>query len=102
MRDLLATRNSSDLVQCLDIRGETTMDAQNLAIHKLRETLEHIMLNRLSTHSSQSKVVEYLSAILPRISIGILLLALVVEAVDLSDLATLMVSAKECDLVGIS
>ena len=36
MRDFLATRNGTDLVQGLDIRGETSMNTENFAINKLQ------------------------------------------------------------------
>lgn len=53
-------------------------------------------------NGSQSEEVEHLTAGLPHRSVSVFLLAFLVEAVDLGDLARLVVSADERDLVGVS
>jgi hypothetical protein len=54
------------------------------------------------TYSSQSQVVKDLCAVLPSICAGVLLLALIIEAVDLSDLARFVVTTQQCDLLGVA
>lgn len=83
--DLLVAVDGSDLIEGLDIRRKTAVDAKNLTIDQ----------------SSKGQVVKDLSAVLPGIGAGVLLLALIVEAVDLSDLARLVVAAQQRNLLRI-
>ncbi len=53
-------------------------------------------------HTQDGEEVEHLHAHAPTVGISELLLTLVIETVDLSDLTTLVVAAEENDLVGIS
>lgn len=57
---------------------------------------------KFSTHSSEGEVVEDLAAVFPCVRISVLLLHLIVESVDLSDLSALVVSSEESDLVWVS
>jgi len=79
MRDLLSTSNDTDLVNGADLRTETTVNAQNLAVND----------------SSEDKEVENLAAGLPDRSVAVLLLTLLVEAINLSDLAGFVVTSGE-------
>jgi len=56
---------------------------------------------RDDTYGSEGQVVKDLSAVLPGVGAGVLLLALVVEAVHLSDLARLVVATQQRDLLRI-
>lgn len=85
MRDLLSTSNDTDLINGSDLRAQATMDAENFTVD----------------NGGEDKEVENLAARLPDRRVAVLLLALFVEAVDLSDLARLMVASDEGDLVGV-
>lgn len=52
-------------------------------------------------HSGEREVVKYVGAVLPGVTITVFALALVVESVDLGDLATLVVSAEECHVLWV-
>jgi len=66
MGDLFASLNCSDLVNCLDFRREASVNTQNLTFDKC----------------GNSKIVEYFSAVLPRISVTVLSNDLIVESID--------------------
>lgn len=85
MRNLLCTSYDTDLVDGANFRAETTMNTENLAVDD----------------SSKDQEVEYLATGLPDRSVTVLLLTLLVETVDLSDLAGLMVATNESNLIGI-
>lgn len=54
-----------------------------------------------STHRSQVEVVEDLHAVLPRVHVAILADALLVEAIDLSDLPGLVVASQQGDALRV-
>ena len=85
MRNLLSTSNNTDLVDGADLRAEATVNAENFAIDD----------------RSKDEKVEDLAAGLPDRSIAVLLLTLLVETVDLSNLAGLVITSNEGDLVRI-
>jgi hypothetical protein len=85
MRNLLGTSNDTDLINSANLRAQTTMNAKNFTIN----------------NGGEDKEIENLAARLPDRRIAVLLLALFVETVDLSDLARLVVATDEGDLVRI-
>jgi len=85
MRYLLSTSNNTDLVNGANLRAEATVNAQNLTVND----------------SSEDEEVKNLAARLPDRSVAVLLLTLLVEAVDLSNLARFVVTSDESNLVGI-
>lgn len=85
MRNFLSTGNDTDLINGANLRTQTTMNTENLAIND----------------SSKDEEVEDLAARLPDRGIAVLLLTLFVETVDLGDLAGLVVSTDESDLVRV-
>lgn len=85
MRNLLSSGDNPDLIDSPDLGTETAVNTENSAVH-----------NR-----SEDKEVEDLAAGLPDRCVAILCLAFLVEAVDLSDLPRLVVSAHEDDTIRI-
>lgn len=85
MRNLLSSGDNPDLIDSPDFGAETAVNTKNGAVY-----------NR-----SKDQKVEDLAACLPDRCVAILCLAFLVEAVDLSDLAGLVVAADEDDTVGI-
>jgi hypothetical protein len=83
MGNLLGACDNADLIECSNFGRETTVNTEYSAIND----------------SSQGEEVEDLTAGLPDGGISVLLLTFLVKAVYLGDLARLMVSANECDLV---
>ena len=77
--------DESDLIQGLDLWGETSMDAENFALDD----------------STNSKVVEDLSAVLPWVGVTILAHGLLIETIDRGDATGLVVSSEEGDAVWI-
>lgn len=75
--NFLCSCYDADLVQCADLRRQTSVYAENLAIDD----------------SCEGEEVEDLTACLPDRCVAILGLALFVETVDLGDLSRLVVSA---------
>jgi hypothetical protein len=85
MWNLLGTSDDADLINSTDLRAQSTMNAENLTIN----------------NGGEDKEIENLAARLPDRCIAVLLLALLVETVNLSDLAGLMVTSDERDLVRV-
>jgi hypothetical protein len=85
VRDLLRAGYNTDLIHRTDLGAQTTVDTENLTIND----------------GSEDKEIKDLAARLPDRRVAVLLLALLVEAVDLSNLAGLMVTANEGDLVWV-
>jgi hypothetical protein len=71
MRDLLGTSNDTDLIDGTNLRAQTTVNAENLAVND----------------SSKDEKIKYLAARLPDRRVSILLLAFLVKAINLGDLA---------------
>lgn len=86
MGDLLGPGNDADLVNRSDLGTQPAVDAEDLAVDDGREDQE----------------VEDVAASLPHRRVPVLLLALLVEPVDLRDLARLVVPSDEDDSVGVS
>lgn len=74
-----------DLIQSIDTWGETSMQAEDVSFDD----------------GSQGKVVEEGGEVLPYICVSVFPEALVVEAVDLGDLLTLVVTSKDSDSVRV-
>ena len=85
MRNLLGTSNNTDLINSANLRAQTAVNAENFTIN----------------NGSEDKEVKNLAARLPDRRIAVFLLALLVETVNLGNLARLVVAADECDLVGV-
>lgn len=86
MRDLLNPVKGSDVIESIDARRETSMQAEDLVVDE----------------GGEGKVVEEVGKVLPDIGVAILAEALVVEAVDLGDLAGLVVATEDGDALGVS
>lgn len=84
--DLLRSRDHTDLVQRADFRAQAAVDAQHLAVDD----------------GCKREKVEHLAAGFPDRCVSVLGLAFLVEAVNLGDLARLVVSTYQGDSVGIS
>jgi len=80
--DLHASVDESDLVDGLDLRGESSMDAEHLALD----------------NGSNSEIIEDFGAVFPWVGIAILSDGLIVEAVDSGDLPSLVVASEEGDM----
>jgi hypothetical protein len=52
-------------------------------------------------HSSQAEIIEYVAAISPDVDATIFSLTFIIESVNLSNLARLVVSPDKCNPVGI-
>jgi hypothetical protein len=85
MRNLLSTSNDTDLINGTDLRAQTTMNTEDLSIND----------------SGEDKEIKNLAARLPDRCVTVLLLALLIETIDLSDLAGFMVASNEGDLIGV-
>lgn len=79
MGHFLDTVELPDLVEGVDARRKTAMQTENL----------------LFDDGRKRKIVEELSELLPDLGISVLAQALIVEAVHLSDLATLVIAAQD-------
>jgi hypothetical protein len=77
---------ASDVVKCVNARGETSVEAEDLVIDE----------------GSKREVVEQVCEELPDVGIAIFAQALVVEAVHLCDLSRFMVTAQDGDSGRIS
>lgn len=77
MWHLLYTIKSPDIIERIDARGETSVEAEDLVIDQ----------------SCQGKVVEEIGEIFPDVCVAVFSKALVVETVDLCDLAGFVVAA---------
>jgi hypothetical protein len=85
MGNLLSTSYDTDLVDSSNLGAQATMNTEDLTIDD----------------GCEDEEIENLAARLPDRRIAVLLLALFVETVDLSDLARLVVATDEGDLVRI-
>ena len=86
VRDLLGARDDADLVQGADLGREAAVHAEDFAVDD----------------GGQGQEVEDLAGGFPDGGVAVLLLTFFVEAVDLGDLAGLVVAADEGDAVGIT
>ena len=83
MRDLLSAGDDTDLVEGTDLRAQAAVDAKDFAIN----------------NGAEDEEVEDLSAGLPDRGVAVLLEALFVEPVDLSDLTRFVIAADKSDTV---
>ena len=77
---------SSDVIKGVDTWGETSVKAEDLVIDE----------------GGKRKVVEQICEVFPYVRIAIFSETLIVEAVDLCDLAGLVVPTEDCDSLGVS
>lgn len=86
VRHLLDTIEGTDVVEGINTRRQPSVQAEDLIIDQ----------------GSKREVVEEVCEVLPDIRIAILSQAFVIEAVDLGNLARLVVTSKDCDALGVS
>jgi hypothetical protein len=82
VRDLHSSVDESDLVNGFDLRGKSSMDAENFSLH----------------NGADAEIIENLGAVLPRVGISVLSNGLIVEAVHGGDLSGLVVSSEQGDV----
>ena len=85
MRDLHSSFEKTDLVEGLDIGGETSMDTENFTLDD----------------GADAKIVEHFGAILPGVRVSIFSDSLVVEPVHSGNLPGLVVASEEGDVAGV-
>jgi hypothetical protein len=85
VRDLLGTSHNADLVDRADFWAQTTVNAENFTVND----------------SGEDEEIENLATRFPNRRVSVLLLALLVETVDLGDLAGFVVASDEGDLVRV-
>lgn len=77
---------SSDVVKGIDTWGKTSVEAENLVVNE----------------RSERKIVEEICKELPYVRIAVFSKTFVVEAIDLGNLAGLVITTKDCDTLWIS
>ena len=82
MRDFHSSVDESDLVNSFDFRGKSSVDAEDFTFD----------------NSSDTKVIEHLSAVLPWVGISVLSNGLIIEAVHGGDLSGFVVTSQEGDV----
>lgn len=83
VRDFLVPLDGSNLVQSLDVWGETSVDTQDLFIQQ----------------SGNCQHIKHLCAIAPGICVSILGLTLIIKSINLGNLSALVVPSQECNTV---
>lgn len=86
VRHLLYPVQRANVVQRVNARGETAVETEDLAIDK----------------SGEGEVVKEVGEVLPDVGVAVLAQALVVEAVDLGNLAGLVVATQDGDALGVA
>lgn len=86
MRYLLLSINDTDLIECIDARTESPVHGKDFILDNGGET----------------EVIKDFSAISPYIDRPVFSQTFIVEAVDLCDLSTFVISADESDAIGVS
>ena len=86
MWHFLDTVKRSDVIERVDAWGQTTVQTEDLIIDQ----------------GSQREVIEQVCEVLPNVRVSVLSETLVVEAVDLGDLARLVVSTEDGDALRVS
>ena len=71
MRHLYSSVNGSDLIDSLDLRAQTSVNAENFTIDD----------------SSNRQVIEYFSAVFPRVGITVLTVDFIIETINCGDLS---------------
>jgi hypothetical protein len=82
VRDLHSSVNKSNLIDGLDFWGESSVNAENFSFND----------------GSDTKIIEYFCAVLPRVGISVFSNGLIIESVDGGDLSSLMVSSEESNV----
>ena len=85
VRNFHATVNEANLVKGLNLRRETTMDAEDLALNDGTDT----------------KIIENLGAVFPRVDVAILAHGLLIETVDASNTTRLVVTTEKSDAIRV-
>jgi hypothetical protein len=83
---LLYTIESPDIVECIDARRETPVEAEDLIIDQ----------------GCEREIIEKVGEVFPDVRVTVFSKTLVVEAVDLCDLAGFVVTTEDCDALRIS
>lgn len=86
VRDLLNPIQRADVVEGVNRRTQTAVQTEDLVLDKCGE----------------GEVVEKVGEVFPHVSVAVLAQALIVEAVDLRDLARLVVSSQDGDTLGVT
>jgi hypothetical protein len=86
VRHLLYAIERSNVIQRVDAGGETSVEAEDLVVDE----------------GGERQIVEEVGEVFPHVRISIFPEALVVEAVDLRDLAGLVVATEDGDALGVS
>lgn len=86
MRHFLNPIESFDVIEGIDTRRKTAVQTEDLVVDE----------------SGEGEIIEEIGKVLPDISITVLAKALVVEAVDLGDLARLVVASEDGNSFGVS
>lgn len=86
MGNFLNTVQGSDVVEGINGRAQPTVQTEDLVFNE----------------SSEGKVVEEVGEIFPHVGIAVFAEALVVEAVDLGNLAGFVVSTKDGNTLGVT
>lgn len=86
MWNFLYTVKGSDVIKSIDTWRKTSVKTEDLVINE----------------SCEREVVEEVCKILPYVGIAILSEALVIEAIDLGNLAGFVVSTEDCNSLGVS
>lgn len=86
VRNFLDSVKGSDIVECVDARGETSVEAEDLVVDE----------------SGERKVVEKIGEVFPHVRISVLSEAFIVEAVHLGDLTRLVVATKDGNPLWVS
>lgn len=86
MRNFLNSVKGSDIVEGIDARRETSVEAEDLVVDE----------------GGEGKVVEKVGEVLPHVCISILAEAFIIEAVHLSDLTRFVVATEDGDPLWVS
>lgn len=86
MWHFLYTIESSDVVQRVDTGGKTSVETKYLVVDE----------------GGEGKVIEEIGKVLPNICISIFAEALVIKAINLSDLTGFVVTTEDGDSLGVS
>lgn len=86
MRHFLDAIQSSDIIKRVNARRQAAVETENLIVDQ----------------GGEGKVVEQVGKVLPHVSVAVLAQAFVVKAVDLGDLAGLVVAAENGDALRVS
>lgn len=86
MGHFLDTIEGSNVVESIDAGRQTSVEAEYLVVNQ----------------SSERKIVEKISEELPDVGVAVFAQALIVEAVDLCDLARLVVASQDSDALRVS